>query len=380
MKRIGVNTRLLIKNKLDGIGWYQYEILKRITTAHPEHQFYFFFDRPYNEEFVFSKNVTPVVLGPQARHSVLFKIWFNRSIKKALKKYQIDLFFSPDGYLSLTTDVKQVGTFHDLNFEHYPEDLKPSHRRFYQTQFPLFAARAEHLITVSDFSRKDIIERYKVDAEKLTVVYNGVHEGYMPIDEPTRIAIQNQFSKGQPYFLHVGSLHPRKNIARLITAFGDFKKNGAPHQLVLAGATFSWTAEMEAALNNCDYKGDIIKTGRLLQTDIINLMGGAEALTYVSYFEGFGMPVLEAMRTGTPVIAANCTSIPEVAGQAAILVDPFSTEEIARAMEQIQHDPALRKKLIEKGVEQVKKFSWDKCSRETWEVLEKTMNHATPLS
>jgi len=378
MLRIGVNTRLLIKDQLDGIGWYQYEVLKRITKANPSHLFIFFFDRKFDPSFVFEENVVPVVLRPQARHPILFKFWFNHVIRKALTKYKIDVFFSPDGYICLNTNVPQVGTFHDLNFEHFSKDLRPSHSRYYRSQFPLFAKKSQHLITVSNFSKNDIIERYGVTAEKITVIYNGVNNNYCPIQKLVKDSCRNKYSAGAPFFLHVGSLHSRKNIVRLIEAFNTFKKKSRSNtKLILAGNKYDWTPAMEDALNSSGYKDEIILTGRIYQADLIELMGSALALTYVSYFEGFGLPVLEAMRSGTPVITSDCTSIPEVAGGAALMIDPFKVDAIAEAMSKVEASQELRLELIDKGKKQVALFNWDRCAEETWKVIENTHKNAT---
>ena len=149
--KIAVNTRLLIKNKLEGIGWFSYETLKRITRAHPEHQFYFLFDRPFDESFVFGSNVTPIVIRPQARHPILFYLWFEKSIPRALKKINPDLFMSTDGYLSLSTTTPSLPVIHDLNFEHYPEQLPFLVRKYYKHYFPRFARKAARIATVSEF-------------------------------------------------------------------------------------------------------------------------------------------------------------------------------------------------------------------------------------
>ena len=137
--RIAVNTRLLLKGKLEGIGWYTNETLKRIVREHPEHEFIFFFDRPYDPSFIFASNVTPVVFEPQARHALLFYIWFELRIPYMLRKYKADLFLSTDGLLSLKTKVPTCLVIHDLAFEHYPEHLKRSHRMYLRKFSPLFA-------------------------------------------------------------------------------------------------------------------------------------------------------------------------------------------------------------------------------------------------
>src|SRR3989304_8480792 len=145
-----VNTRLLLKNKLEGIGWFAYESLKRITQQHKEHKFIFIFDRKYDEEFIFSDNITPVVVGPKTRHAFLWYYWFEFQIPKVLKKHKADLFLSPDGFLSLCTDVKSLNVIHDLNFEHYPNDVPYFARRFYKNNFPKYAQKAKRIATVSN--------------------------------------------------------------------------------------------------------------------------------------------------------------------------------------------------------------------------------------
>jgi hypothetical protein len=164
--KIAVNTRLLLHNKLEGIGWFTYEIFKRMAENHPEHTFYFLFDRAYHPSFVFSKNVIPVVVSPQARHPLLYKIWFDISLKRALKKIKPDVFISPDGYLSLTTDVPQINVIHDLNFEHYPNAMPAPSLKYYKKYFPLFAKKAKHIVTVSEYSKQDIVTTYTIDARK----------------------------------------------------------------------------------------------------------------------------------------------------------------------------------------------------------------------
>lgn len=157
--KIAVNTRLLVKNKLEGIGWFSYETLKRITTQHPEHEFYFIFDRKHSDDFIFSDNVTPIELFPQARHPFLYYLWFEFSMPRLLKKLKPDLFLSPDGYLSLKSKIKSLVVFHDLNFEHYPEDIPWLERKNYKYFFPRYAKKADRIATVSEYSkdRKSVV-------------------------------------------------------------------------------------------------------------------------------------------------------------------------------------------------------------------------------
>ena len=373
--RIAVNTRLLLHGKLEGIGWFTYENLSRMTISHPEHEFYFIFDRPYHREFIFSSNVIPIVIGPQARHPVLYYIWFELSVRYILRKIKADVFLSPDGYLSLSSKIPSLTVFHDLNFEHYPADLPIFERFYYRTFFRKYALKARRIATVSEFSKADIAKQYGVDPSLIDVIYNGANEGYAPVDEVIRTATRNRFSDGKPYFFFVGALHPRKNLINLFRAFDLFRKSdGGQTKLLIAGARKWWTGEIAEVFDNMKFKEDVIFAGRLETNDMHHAMGSALALTYVSYFEGFGIPIVEAFRCGTPVITSNVTSMPEIAGDAALLVDPFNPEDIAGAMRSISTDANLRDKLVKDGTERAKIFTWDKSAERLWKSLEKVIN------
>jgi len=373
--KIAVNTRLLLKNKLEGIGWFSFETLRRITTQHKEHQFYFIFDRKYDESFIFSDNITPVVISPQARHPLLYYLWFEKSIPRLLKKLQPDLFFSPDGYLSLATPVKSMNVFHDLNFEHYPDDLPYPERTFYRHYFPLYAHKAHRIATVSEFSKRDIINQYHVPPDKIDVVYNGANERYQPIPGPEKALVRIKYSQGKPYFVFVGALHPRKNLTNLFRAYDLFRhETGIEYKLLIIGHKKWWTKQIREAYEAMTYKEEVIFCGRLDPAELNKVISAATALTYVSYFEGFGIPILEAFFCETPVITSNVTSMPEVAGDAAILVDPFSVKSICEGMKKVALDPALTSSLIERARIQRQKFSWQKSADLLWSSMEKALN------
>lgn len=373
--KIVVNTRLLIKNKMEGIAMHTYNVLKRITKAHPEHQFLFLFDRPYNEEFVFSSNITPVVLFPQARHPFLYYWWFEYSVARVLNKVKPDLFFSPDGYLSLRASTCSLPAIHDINYEHYPNDLPALTSKYYRHYFPRFIKKAQRVITVSEFSKKDISEKYNVSPEKIDVVYNGADEAYKPLPKEEKEAVKQKYTSGKDYFLYVSALHPRKNVKRLLQAFDKMKADtNSGIKLVLVGPFYFKNNEMEGVYNAMRFKDDVIFTGRLNVEELCKVSGAAFALAYVSYFEGFGIPIIEAMQCDVPVITSNVTSMPEVAGDAALLVDPFSVAAIADGMKKIMNDETLRQKLVEKGRVRRNNFSWDKTAELTWTSIEKTIN------
>ncbi len=369
---IAVNTRLLIQNRLEGIGWFTYEALKRITTQHPEHHFYFIFDREYDPEFIFSDNITPIIQYPHARHPVLYYTWFEIAIPKLFERIKPDLFLSPDGFLSLKTPVRSMAVFHDLNFEHYPQDIPYWTRRFYRKYFPKYAAKAVRIATVSEFSKSDIVKQYKVSPDKIDVVYDGANDAYHPLTQLEKQNIRNEFSSGLPYFIFIGSLHPRKNLVNLFRAFDLFKKsNPSDIKLLIVGAKKWWTHDIDVAFNRMIYSNDVIFTGRLDVNELAGVLGSALALTYVSYFEGFGIPIVEAFRCGVPVITSNVTSMPEVAGDASLLVDPFDPESIAEALYKAYQYMSIREELIIRGRRRMNMFSWQQTADRLWESIEK---------
>lgn len=372
--RIAVNTRLLLKGKLEGIGWFTYQTLERIVRAHPEHEFYFFFDRPYDEAFIFAPNVTPVVVHPQARHPILFYIWFEWSIPAMLRKYKIDLFLSPDSYLSLSTKVPTCLVIHDLAFEHYPEHFVLSHRLYWRHYSPLFARKATRIATVSTFSKEDIVKHYGIDPKNIDLVCNGAHDEYRPLDYDEREAVKQKYAEGCEYFVFAGALHPRKNIVNLLKAFVIFKKRQKTNmKLVIAGRPAWKYEEVEQMRQSMDFKDDVKWVGYMNVDELSKVIGGAYVLVYASLFEGFGIPILEALQCNVPGIVSNTSSMPEVAGDAALLVDPTSPEDIAAKMHMLYKDENLRKKLIGNAARQIKKFNWDISASSLWESMMKCM-------
>ena len=247
-------------------------------------------------------------------------------------------------------------------------------RKYYRTFYPKFAAKASRIATVSEYTKADLVNLYKQPESKIDVVYNGVNEIFKPIPEEEKNHILNKWSEGKPYFLFVSSLHPRKNLKNLLLAFDEFKKSAPKEEkLLIVGAKMWLNSEMENTLNNMHFKEDVVFTGRVDDQTLAQLVASALALTYVSRFEGFGIPIVEAFRSGTAVITSNVTSMPEVAGDAALLVDPESVESITQALKLISEDDVIRNSLIEKGKMRQEKFSWQKSADALWRCLEKAM-------
>lgn len=375
--RIAVNTRLLLPHRLDGIGWFAAETLKRIVLSHPEHEFYFFFDRKPDSQFIYADNVRPVVLHPQARHPLLWYMFFEWSVTRALRRLKIDLFLSPDGWMSLRTPVPTLTVIHDLNFEHAVDYMRPSHQRYMKHYFPLFARRATRIATVSEYSKQDISNTYGIDSKKIDVVYDGAHSFYRPCSKEEKATTRQKFTDGKPFFIYVGTISRRKNLTNILLAFDKYKAN-RPYdsmQLLVVGNRYWWQDELAEAYDNMRYQSDVRFIGHIESDVLAQLMGASEALVYASLFEGFGIPILEAFYAETAVITSNVTSMPEVAGDAAILVDPLSVEEIAKAMQDVAGNEELKRSLIEKGRVRRDLFSWDRTATLLWNSLLQTLDN-----
>ncbi len=372
--KIAVNTRLLQHNKLEGIGRFMFETLQRITKAHPEHHFIFIFDRPYHDDFIFSNNVTPIIAGPAARHPLLFVYWLEFVVYDLLKRLQVDLFLSCDGYLSLRSSVKQLAVIHDINFHHFPGDVPWLVSKYYNYYFPKFAQKASRIATVSEFSKNDIAQTYLINPEKIDVVYNGCSEGFGPISDHEKALVQKKHTDNNAYFLYVGSIQPRKNLKRLFLAFDTFKKQSSSKiKLVIVGKKYFWNKAMSDSLNQCTFKNDIIFLGRVSELELHQITAGAFALVYVPLFEGFGIPLLEAMESQIPIITSNSSSLPEVAGNAALYCNPESIEDIAGAMFQMYSDKNVYANLIKEGQNRKKNFSWDTTAQKLWDSCQKVL-------
>ena len=372
---IAVNTRFLLKERLEGYGYFIKEIFQLITKNHPEHQFYFLFDRPFNEKFIFESNVQGLVVSPPARLPLLWKYWYDIKVPLALKKIKADVFVSPDGYCSLTTKVPQCLLIHDLGFLHYPDAYKKSHVTYLKKYTPKFVNKAKTIVTVSQFSKNDITSQYKIEPQTIDVVYNGVKDIFRSSDLHEKEHTKEKYTGGTEYFLHVGAIQPRKNLLNLLKAFSIFKKRLQSNmKLVLAGRLAWKNEEFWKLIKTYKYRDDVVITDYLEEKELVLLMGSAYALVYPSMFEGFGVPVIEAMKSEVPVLTSENSSMQEIGENAALYFNAQDHTDIADKMMLIYKDETLRKDLIEKGRAQVLKYQWNNAAEIFWQSILKTAN------
>lgn len=312
-------------------------------------------------------------------HAPLVRIPLTLSIE--LRKNRVDVvhvqYTAPP-----RTPCALVATIHDLSFEHLPETFKRRSRAQLRLTVRRTAQKAAQILTLSAFSRRDIIETYAVDPERVFVTPPAAPANFAPVTNATELRrIRANYGIERDYILALGSIQPRKNLVRLINAYSSLRRvgtNNQPPQLVLAGKRGWLEAATIRAAEQSEAPGDILFIGYVPDSDLPALYSGALCFAYPSYFEGFGLPVLEAMQCGTPVIAGNRTSLPEAAGDAGVLFNPFDESAIAGALTQVIENPNYRAQLRVKGLERAATFSWRTTAKMTLEAYERAARTFEP--
>jgi glycosyltransferase involved in cell wall biosynthesis len=363
---IAVNTRLLKPDgHKEGLARYTFEILQRLVVLHPEHNFFFFFDRPYSEEFLFAKNVTPVIIRPQARHPVLFYLWFEWALPYYIKKYKINLFFSPDNFCSLSLNIPQILTVHDLVYRVLPETIPFAPRKYYEYYMPKFINKADKIISVSHSVKEDILTLLPQDQfNKVEVIYNALASSFQGKNN-----IHNR-PLSKKYFIVVGSINPRKNTERILKAFNLLlNKTGEDLKVVVVGSIMWKNQKSSPIWNELLSKNKLIHIQGATDDEVFNYIAHAEALVFTSLNEGFGFPILEGWASRVPVITSNNTSMKEIGGDAVLLADPYDVEDISSKMLQVLTDEKLSNTLVHKGSASLSLFSWDKAAKRVGEII-----------
>ena len=376
---IAVNTRFLLPgDQLEGIGRFSYETLSRLVAQHPAVTFHFLFDRAYDARYLFGPNVVPHVLAPPARHPLLWVAWFEGAVAWWLARYRPAAFLSLDGFTTLATAVPRVTVLHDLAFEHYPLDVGLLQRKYYRFFAPRFARASRQLVAVSEATKADIVRTYGIASAKISVAYNAPAALFQPQPAAAQRETRRRFSHGQPYFLFVGALQPRKNLGTLLRAFDAFKTAGgsavADAQLLIVGRKAWRAGPILDAYQRMRHQTAVHFTGRVADPVLAALYAAARATVYVPYFEGFGIPIVEAQASGCPVLTANVSSMPEVAGVGgALLVAPHDAAAIAAGLARLWHEADLCQQLVAGGRANLHRFSWAHSAEVLWQAVLKAV-------
>ncbi|MGI4867870.1 MAG: glycosyltransferase family 4 protein [Janthinobacterium lividum] len=378
--QIAVTTRFLLPGgHLEGLGRYTFETLQELVRQHPECTFHFLFDRAYDARYLFGPNVVPHVLYPPARHPLLMLAWYEGAVAWWLRRHRPAALLSPEGFTVLGTRVPRVMVLHDLAYLHRPDDVAGLMQRYYTHFMPRFARAAEQLVAVSEATRDDLAQQFGLAASAIKVAYNAPAAHFQPQPTERQVSVRQQFSEGRPYFLFVGALQPRKNLGNLLRAFGLFKAQGGDAETLLllvgreawrAGPIFEAYQSLPPAV-----QAAVRFTGRVSEADLAGLYAAALATVYVPFFEGFGLPVVEAQASGCPVLTSNLSSLPEVAGGAAgaLLCNPNQPAAIAEGLAQLSHDAALRERLRAAGLANVARFAWARSAEVLWQAVQEAI-------
>lgn len=294
---------------------------------------------------------------------------------------ECDLYHAADFVLPPTGNAASVLTVHDLSFLTVPDCADPALRAYLSRVVPRSVRRADHILADSESTRRDLVTLLGVSPAKVTVVYPGVEPRFHPIEDPAALArVRSRYHLGDwPFVLGVGTLEPRKNWPALIRAWMRFRQEtGLPHRLVIAGGQ-GWLSEgIFAAAAASDMQDDIVFTGFVDDADLPALYAAAAVFAFPSLYEGFGIPVLEALACGTPVVCANNSSLPEAAGDAALLVDAADEAQLAAALHKLAEDSALRNELRARGFDHARGFTWEASAQALLQVYEHTYEHGRP--
>jgi glycosyltransferase involved in cell wall biosynthesis len=297
--------------------------------------------------------------------------WLARIWHRARLPIPIETFLGAADFVHATDFVlpptrpgtRTLLTIHDLSFVRVPEAASPGLKAYLDRVVPSSVRRADHILADSQATKDDLIALYKTPHEKITVLLSGVDPVFRRTDQLSITAIRSRYNLQRPFIFSVGTVQPRKNYSRLIQALSQLLQKGYELDLVIAGGRGWLEDPIYRTVQVTHTQEHVHFVGFVDETDLPAFYSAAECLAFPSLYEGFGLPILEAMACGTPVITSNSSSLPEVAGDAALIVDPYSTEVIADAIQRLLDDTALRNTLVEKGYQRVGQFSWDESAR-----------------
>lgn len=373
---VGIDASRAVVAHRTGTENYSLHLIRGLLALGGGHRYRLYFNQP----------PVPGLFDARAEGRVLRlpRLWTHLALSREMLSSPPDLLFVPSHVLPLIHPPCSVATIHDLGFHYYPEAHTLSQNLYLRWSTRHNAHASVLVLADSLATQQDLIRYYGLSADKISVVYPGRDETLSPVTEPAELAaIRVRYDLQQPYLLYVGTLHPRKNLVRLVQAYAQLLSQPAGRAtaplLVLAGQKGWLYREISDEVRRLGLGERVRFTGFVPEEDLAALLSGALAFVFPSLYEGFGLPVVEAMACGTPVICSQASSLPEVAGDAAVLADPLDTESLATALVRVVSDEGLRRDLIRRGLQQARSFSWQRCARETLDVLEEAQRRCPVL-
>ncbi|MBI5071276.1 glycosyltransferase family 4 protein [Candidatus Falkowbacteria bacterium] len=367
---IGIDASRANKSEKTGTEWYSHHLIQELKKiADPKDQFVLYSPEKLRDEIG--------DLPPNWQSRILNwppkKLWTQIRLSWEMWQRPPEMLFIPAHTIPFIHPNRVVTTCHDVAFLRLPEAYDWLALKYHKFAIKFAIRHAAKIISVSEFTKNELIEFFKISPERIVVVPNGYDsERYKVIEDKEVVAkVLEKYKITEPYILYAGRMEEKKNTAALIKAFKILKKNHQENlKLVLVGQRGFGFQKVAKAIADNDLQNDVIMPGWVGKQDLPHLMNGAAAFVFPSLYEGFGIPVLEAMACGTPVVASGIPALREVAGEAAYLVDPYSPENMAEGINRVLTDDHLREDLKIRGLDRARQFSWERCARETWKVLE----------
>lgn len=369
--RIGINARLLLKRKA-GIGYFTDRVYRSLLQNVKDDEIFYYTDKEFSGFRGFGLNR----IKNRKIRKPLYLVWINTILKSQLNRDNIDVLLTPNYTPPVNLNCKNVVVFHDLAYFTLP-DIHPNnlYREYMKWSLPRIAQKADHIIATSYHTKSDIVEILKIPENKISVVYQAPSNIFSTEPEKNILdTVKNKFGLEDRFLLFTGSIDERKNIETAIDALGIYhkNKNDIKLKLVLAGnkdKMMAYTKSLQAHIKKRNLEKSVIFTGYLEEKELIALYWGASAFIFPSLYEGFGVPLLEAMSAGLPIIASDISSIPELVQDAGLLIEPKNTQGFAEAIDSILNSETLSKEFIERGYARAKGFSWDKTGKEILAIL-----------
>lgn len=376
--KIGINARYL-QRKMSGIERYILELVLHLQKVDEKQEYVLFFNKDTTiPEIPEQENFKQYVSMFPTTNRALRLLWEHLALYYELKKNNITVFHGPAFFVPVLKpkDCQYIITVHDITFKKYPETFTWATRLYYSILFPQSLRLADIIITDSISTKNDLIGSYGIRAEKIQVVYLGISNAFLNKEKSQAVyAISKKYNLPDEYFLFTGVLSPRKNIITILNAFKQIKEEEMfrKYKLVIVGRPGWLYDEIFRKVKELSLENEVLFIDYVPEEELPSFYTNAKIFLFPSLYEGFGLPILEAMACGCPVITSNVSSMPEVAGDAAVLINPASVDELVSSIKEITVNKNLRKELQKKGVEQIKKFSWEKTAVETKNIYEQQL-------
>lgn len=367
---IGIDASRAVKTQKTGVEWYSYFLIKALTQIDQKNKYLLYLqsnakkEKNFGFDFELPKNFKVKILNWPFKF-----FWTLGRFSLEMFKNPPEILFIPSHVFPLILPKKSLITIHDIGFDRFPQAYSFFEKKYHRFVIKFAKKYASKIITISQFTKKELIEIYKINPEKIKVVYHGLClEKFKSVDNSPIISYQLPATS---YFLYIGRIETKKNIINLLKAFKQILFDSRKDlKLVLVGKKGYGYQKIIETIKNLSLEKQVIQLGYISEEEKIYLMKNALAFVFPSFYEGFGLPILEAMAYSLPVITSETSSLPEIAREAAFLINPYSSEKLSQAMLKITLDENLRKEMIKRGLERVKYFSWEKCAKETLSIIQ----------